>query len=116
MRTLLVGLLLQAALASSGSAQATTFSRFVDRYLDAFARSHPSIAAGNGIHQHDDMLEDFSATGIRKEIVDLKRLRTELRGIHPATPDEVVDARILDGIMDGWLLEQEMLQNWRRNP
>ena len=27
-----------------------------------------------------------------------------------------MDQRILDGIIDGWLLEQETLQNWRRNP
>ena len=32
------------------------------------------------------------------------------------TPDERVDRRILDGIIDGWLLEQETLENWRRNP
>ena len=32
------------------------------------------------------------------------------------SPDQRVDQRILDGIIDGWLLEQETLQNWRRNP
>ena len=33
-----------------------TFAAFVDSYLDAFARRHPSIASGNGIHDHDDLL------------------------------------------------------------
>ncbi|HVT41068.1 MAG TPA: DUF885 family protein [Gemmatimonadaceae bacterium] len=95
-----------------------SFSRFVDGYLDAFARRHPSIAAGNGIHDHDDLLDDFSATAIAQEIVELKRERTVLAAFDPAalTPDERVDRQILDGIIDGWLLEQETLQNWRRNP
>lgn len=97
---------------------AADFGVFVDRYLDAFARRHPSIAAGNGIHDHDDLLEDFSAEAIAAEVADLKALRSELRGfdVSRLTPDERVDQKILDGIIDGWLLEQETLRNWTRNP
>ncbi|HYV98445.1 MAG TPA: DUF885 domain-containing protein [Gemmatimonadaceae bacterium] len=95
-----------------------TFAAFVDRYLDDFARRHPSIAAGNGIHAHDDLLDDFSDSAIRREISALKQDRATLATFDSATltPDERVDRRILDGIMDGWLLEQETLANWRRNP
>lgn len=95
-----------------------TFAAFVDGYLDAFARRHPSIASGNGIHDHDDLLEDFSPQAIAAEIVDLKKMRSELRGFDATklSADEKVDQRILEGIIDGWLLEQETLQNWKRNP
>jgi hypothetical protein len=105
-------------LGSSGPTQSSEFSRFVDRYLDDFARQHPSIAAGNGIHAHDDLLEDMSADAVRAEIAALKRDRATIRAFDAArlSPDERVDQRILDGIIDGWLLEQETLQNWRRNP
>jgi uncharacterized protein DUF885 len=101
-----------------GAPPADDFARFVDRYLDEFARRHPSIAAGNGIHDHDDLLDDFSASGIQTEIATLKEDRARLRAFDPKTltPDERVDRHILDGIIDGWLLEQETLQNWRRNP
>ena len=34
--------------------------------------AHPSIAAGNGIHDHDDRLDDFSPAGIAAEIAALK--------------------------------------------
>ena len=97
---------------------AADFGAFVDKYLDAFARRHPSIAAGNGIHDHDDQLEDFSAKAIAAEVADLKALRAQLRGfdVSRLTPDERVDQKILDGIIDGWLLEQETLRNWTRNP
>ena len=99
-------------------AQSPAFARFVDRYLDDFARRHPSIAAGNGIHDHDDRLDDFSAAGIAAEIKALEADAVQLRAFDSKqlTPDERVDQRILLGIIDGWLLEQKTLQNWRRNP
>jgi uncharacterized protein (DUF885 family) len=98
--------------------QSAEFSQFVDRYLDDFARRHPSIAAGNGIHTYDGQLEDMSASAIAAEIAALQRDRATLNAFDAArlSPDERVDQRILDGIIDGWLLEQETLQNWRRNP
>ena len=104
--------------AAAPASQSAPFARFVDRYLDDFSSRHPSIAAGNGLHQHDDLLDDFSAAAIVIEINALKRDRRELNAFDPArlTPDERVDQKILDGIIDGWLLEQETLQNWKRNP
>ncbi len=97
---------------------ATKFSGVVDQYLDDFARRHPSIAAGNGIHEHDDLLDDYSATGIRAEVDALRRDKVRLQGFdaRSLTPDERVDQRILLGVIDGWLLEQETLKNWQRNP
>jgi uncharacterized protein (DUF885 family) len=98
--------------------QPETFAAFVDRYLDDFARRHPSIASGNGLHQHDDRLEDFSAAGVAEEIAALKAHRATLDAFPDSalTPDERVDRTILLGVIDGWLLEQETLENWRRNP
>ncbi len=95
-----------------------SFAQVVDRYLDGFARTHPSIASGNGLHSHDDRLEDFSAAAIAAEVATLKAYRTTLDAIPDSTltPDERVDRRILEGVIDGWLLEQETLENWRRNP
>lgn len=106
------------SLGASPAPQSTDFARFVDRYLDDFARRHPSIAAGNGIHDHDDLLDDFSAAAIHAEIAALKHDRDQLRAFDEKrlTVDERVDRRILEGIIDGWLLEQETLENWRRNP
>jgi uncharacterized protein (DUF885 family) len=94
------------------------FAAFVDRYLDQFASRHPSIAAGNGLHAHDDALEDFSAASIRSEVAWLREVRTELDDFDPArlTPDERVDRRILQGIVDGWLLDLDQVRTWSRNP
>ena len=116
MALVLVVLLL--LLGASRATEPSPFARFVDRYLDDFARRHPSIAAGNGLHKYDALLDDFSARAIRQEISALERDRAALTRFDPArlTPDERVDRRILLGIIDGWLLEQRTLENWRRNP
>ena len=102
----------------SPPSQSAQFARFVDRYLDDFAKRHPSIAAGNGIHDHDDRLDDFSAAGIANEVAALERDAAQLRAFdaHRLTPDERADQRILLGVIDGWLLEQKTLRNWQRNP
>ncbi len=98
--------------------EAPTFAAFVDRYLDDFTRRHPSIAAGNGLHGADSTLDDFSADAIAREISELKRDQAALQAFRPEdlSADERVDQKILEGVIDGWLLEQETLQNWRRNP
>jgi uncharacterized protein (DUF885 family) len=94
------------------------FAAVVDEYLDQFARRHPSIAAGNGLHAYDATLEDFSAGAIASEIDWLHGFRRRLDGIDPAplTPDERVDRRILQGIVDGWLLDLDTVRTWTRNP
>src|SRR5689334_22249087 len=90
----------------------------VDEYLDQFALRHPSIASGNGIHDHDDALEAFSAGAIASEVKWLRAFRSKLDAVDPnrLTPDERVDRRILLGIIDGWLLDLDTVRTWTRNP
>jgi uncharacterized protein (DUF885 family) len=94
------------------------FAAIVDEYLDQFARRHPSIAAGNGIHTHDGTLEDFSAAAIASEVDWLRAFRRRLDAVDAArlTPDERVDRRILQGVVDGWLLDLDTVRTWTRNP
>jgi uncharacterized protein (DUF885 family) len=106
------------ALTQPPKAAPTPFARWVDAYLDRFARNHPSIAAGNGIHAHDDQLENFSAASIAEEVAWLRSERRDLDAFDAAqlTPDERVDRRILQGVIDGWLLDLDTVRTWRRNP
>ena len=64
--------------------RATSFPSLVDNYLDQFSRRHPSIAAGNGLHAHDDALEDFSAGAIASEVGWLHGVSAQLDAIDPA--------------------------------
>src|SRR5919205_1725968 len=63
---------------------ASPLSPLVDEYLEQFARRHPSIAAGNGLHMHDDTLEDLSAASIGAEVDWLRAFRGRLDALDPA--------------------------------
>jgi uncharacterized protein (DUF885 family) len=104
--------------AAGRSAATLQFAALVDEYLDQFARRHPSIAAGNGLHAHDGELEDFSAAAIAAEIDWLRGFRRRIDATDPValTPDERVDRRILQGVIDGWLLDLDAVRTWARNP
>jgi hypothetical protein len=106
-------------LLAHGAAQTRTpFAAIVDAYLDRFAVYHPSIAAGNGLHGHDGELEDFSAASIAAELKWLRATRQTLGSVDVVrlTADERVDHRILEGIIDGWLLDLDTVRTWTRNP
>lgn len=103
--------------AAPPAAPAERFEAFVDAFLDHFASHHPSIAAGNGLHQYDDRLEDFSAPAVNAEIDAWKALRVRLAAIpvDGLTPDERVDHRIVAGLIDAWLLDLEGNRTWQKN-
>jgi len=112
------------AAASAASTYGTTtpasreFAALVDEYLDGWGAFYPSIAAGNGLHTHDDKLEDFSAANIARQVAWFRDMKGKLDRIPSSslTNDERVDHRILSGIIDGWILDLDVAKNWQRNP
>ncbi len=100
------------------AAAPASFAGAVDDYLQWFARRHPSIAAGNGLHQGDGTLEDFSASAIQREIGDLRAWRDRFAAWRPSDlkADERADRDIVLGVIDGWLLDHERVRTWKRNP
>ena len=115
---LLAALLLLAPAGVGGQAPSRDFDRFVDEFLEAFATRHPSIAAGNGLHQHDDTLEDMSATAMAAELAGWRALKARLAAIptDALTADQRVDHRIVDGLLDAWILDIDTTRSWQKNP
>jgi uncharacterized protein (DUF885 family) len=111
-------LILTAGAGPSSQGPSATFDGFVDGFLETLSARHPSIAAGNGLHAHDGSLEDFSAAAIDREIAGWRALKTRLAAIPVASlsADQQVDHRIVDGLLDAWLLDLEGNRNWRKNP
>ncbi len=93
------------------------FASLVDEFLDHFASRHPSIAAGNGLHEYDGRLENFSPEAIRSEVASWREMKTRLAAIPAAglTPDERVDHRIVMGLLDAWILELDTNKTWQKN-
>jgi uncharacterized protein (DUF885 family) len=115
---IVVAIILMAGAGTSGQGPSAAFDAFVDEFLETLSARHPSIAAGNGLHAHDDSLEDFSAAAIDREVAGWRALKTRLGAIPVASlsADQQVDHRIVEGLLDAWLLDLEGNKNWRKNP
>jgi uncharacterized protein (DUF885 family) len=91
---------------------------FVDDYFDALFTWSPTSATAWGNHDRDASIEDLSAAAHGRRIVTLKALGTRLDRLRaiPMSPDDEIDADILDGQIRAELLELETLETWRKNP
>ena len=97
--------------------RSAAFSSLVDGFLERLASHHPSIAAGNGLHDFDGQLESFSPQAIQSEVAMWQQMQRQLASIPPdgLTPDERVDHRIVSGLLDAWILELDTNKNWQKN-
>ena len=68
---------------------------FVDEYLAYLYEVHPTTATFDGVHTHDDLLEDLGRQAIDGQIRDLGGLARRLAAIDPArlTDSERLSAR-----------------------
>ena len=66
------------------------FNHFVDDYLAYLHEVHPTSATLDGIHTHDDLLEDLSRQGVEQDTRALSGFLRRLQDISPGdlTPVE----------------------------
>ena len=91
---------------------------FVDDLLGYLHETHPTHATLDGVHTHDDLLEDLSRHGIDQEARALAGYLRRLDEIDRAglTPVEALDQRMLGSHLRGRMFELEAVRTWERNP
>jgi uncharacterized protein (DUF885 family) len=91
---------------------------FVDEYLAWLHETHPTNATFDGVHLHDDLLEDPSRTAIDAQIRDLGGFARRLAAIDPSrlTDTERLERPALDANIRARLFELETARTWERNP
>ncbi|MGE3510000.1 MAG: DUF885 family protein, partial [Vicinamibacterales bacterium] len=91
---------------------------FVDDLLGYLHETHPTHATLDGIHVHDDLLEDISRHGIDAETRALAGYLRRLDEIEPAglTDIERLEHRMLGSNLRGRMFELEEVRTWERNP
>jgi uncharacterized protein (DUF885 family) len=91
---------------------------FVDEYLSYLYETHPTSATFDGVHLHDDLLEDLSRQGIDGQIRDLGGFVRRLAAIDPArlTDTERLERPALDASIRARLFELETVRPWERSP
>ena len=91
---------------------------FVDDLLGYLHETHPTYATLDGVHTHDDLLEDLSRHAIEAEA---RALSGYLRRLEDISPDGLTDVerlehRMLNSHIRSRMFELEEVRTWERNP
>src|SRR5215470_1682417 len=91
---------------------------FVDDLLGYLHETHPTHATLDGVHTHDDLLEDISRHGIDSEARALAGYLRRLDEINrdALTPIEILERQMLTEHLQGRMFELEAVRTWERNP
>jgi uncharacterized protein (DUF885 family) len=91
---------------------------FVDEYLAWLHEVHPTNATFDGVHLHDDLLEDLSRAAIEQQTRALGGFARRLAAIDPTrlTETERLERPALDADIRARLFELESVRTWERNP
>src|ERR1044071_1471561 len=94
------------------------FPPFVDDYLAYLYEVQPSQASLDGVHLHDDLLEDLSRPAIDAHVRALSGFGRRLHQIDAAAlpPAEAVDHPIVAANIESRMYELEVVGTWGRNP
>jgi uncharacterized protein (DUF885 family) len=94
------------------------FPHFVDDYLAYLQEVHPGQASLDGVHLHDDLLEDLSRPAIDAHVRALAGFSRRLHQIDSALlpPVERVEHPIVAANIEGRMFELEQVRTWERNP
>jgi uncharacterized protein (DUF885 family) len=94
------------------------FPHFVDDYLAYLYEVFPSQASGDGVHLHDDLLEDFSRSAVDTHLRALAGFSRRLRQIDPTglPPSEQVEHPIVAANIEARIHQLETERSWEQNP
>ena len=91
---------------------------FVDDLLGYLYETHPTHANFDGVHTHDDLLENLSRHAIDSDVHALAGYLRRLEDIKPdgLTETEKLEHRMLADCLRGRMFELEVVRTWERNP
>ena len=91
---------------------------FVEDYLAYLREVHPTTATFDGLHVHDDLVEDFSRPSLEQHARELGGFARRLDNIKldTLTPTERVERPVLDHNIRARLFEIEEIRTWERDP
>ena len=93
-------------------------SHFAEEFLAYLYEVNPTEAAADGVHAHDDLLEDLSRDAIDARSRELGGWARRLDGISSGTltPAEAIDRRMLGDDIRSRLFALEEVREWQRSP
>jgi uncharacterized protein (DUF885 family) len=94
------------------------FPHFVDDYLAYLHEVLPSQAALDGVHQHDDLLEDVSRSAVDTHLRTLAGFGRRLQQIETTglRPVEQIEHSIVAANIEARIHDLETVRSWERSP
>ena len=94
------------------------FNHFVDDYLAYLHEVHPTSATLDGVHSHDDLLEDMGRQAIEQHTRALAGFFRCLQDIGPndLTAVEKAEQPMVAANIQARMFELEHIRTWERNP
>jgi uncharacterized protein (DUF885 family) len=94
------------------------FPHFVDDYLAYLHEVLPTQASLDGVHLHDDLLEDLSRSAVDAHLRALAGFSRRLHHIdaNVLPPTEKVEHPIVAANIEARMYELEVVRTWERNP
>jgi hypothetical protein len=91
---------------------------FVDDYLSFLYETNPSAATFDGVHLHDDLLENFDRGAVERDVQALAGLARRLAAISTdsLTGAERVERPWIAAHIQGRMHELEKIRTWERSP
>jgi uncharacterized protein (DUF885 family) len=115
-RVFLLALLL--CLPMTTTAKPRSFQQLVDAYFDDYFKANPSQATNVGFHKYDRELEDFSLAAHARNRRKLVAYLAAFEAVNPRSLSENDrdDREIMIATVHSLLLEEDRIQQWRKNP
>jgi uncharacterized protein (DUF885 family) len=95
------------------------FLKLADRYFDQYYFPfNPTSGTNAGFHQYDSQLEDYSRSGMNRQVALLKDFELQIDRIDPArlSPQQSTDRQLVLGDIRSRLLTLEEIRPWEKNP
>ena len=94
------------------------FPHFVDDYLAYLQEVLPGQASLDGVHLHDDLLEDLSRPGIDNHVRALAGFSRRLNQIDAShlTPVEQTERAVVAANVEARMYDLEVVRTWDRSP
>lgn len=105
--------------AQSAASGDSEFAKLADRYFDeCYFPFNPTLGTNIGFHQYDSQLENYSRSGIDRQVAMLKDFEQQVNRIAPArlSLQQNTDRQLVLGDIRSRLLTLEAIRPWEKNP
>ncbi len=91
---------------------------FVEHYLAYLREIAPTYAFFDGVHTHDDLLEDYSRSAIDAHLREMGNFERRLGAINAdaLSPTQKVERPIVEAHIRARIHDLEQVRGWERNP